>query len=436
MIYVIAIPLALFMINSGGFRTTADTKMYLDAWQVIEGGSIDQWRTPVYPAFLGAIEAAFGELRIETIRDGNDIYDVIVSGPESSTATGHAVVVLQYVALMFAIFYFYKVAKRLARWQWLAGALTLVFTLAVMASGCNHALLSEALSVYGIVFLVDAFLGVVSGKRWSVVGLLLWSIFLVFLRPALAFVPCCVGFMGLCLLLSKGYRQVAVRLIVAGAVTLLLMLGYCLQFKSQYGVFSMSSIGVVNDYAILLEQGVLDASEVEREDMREDVINQQKLVKSMKENWFGKRMVDKYGVQAVNELVQQVSAQHRPQLMGNIPARFCNAMQGDLMWSVLNSAVPVIDFQKSHGIKLWIEFLLIVLYALFVIYLLCKKRLLTVGGIVLAFMVMLLISNWIVVLLGAVNEYSRLLHAGIPLLLLPLASISSHICSSENNADL
>jgi len=51
-------------------------------------------------------------------------------------------------------------------------------------------------------------------------------------------------------------------------------------------------------------------------------------------------------------------------------------------------------------------------------------------------MVMLLISNWIVVLLGAVNEYSRLLHAGIPLLLLPLASISSHICSSENNADL
>jgi len=115
MIYVIAVPLALFMINSGGVRTTADTKMYLDAWQVIEGGSIDQWRTPVYPAFLGAIEAAFGELKIETIRDGNDIYDVIVSGPESSTATGHAVVVLQYVALMFAIFYFYKVAERLAR---------------------------------------------------------------------------------------------------------------------------------------------------------------------------------------------------------------------------------------------------------------------------------------------------------------------------------
>jgi len=66
-IYAIAIPLCLLYIYRIGYLICMDTKTYFDAWISLQNGTIDQWRTPVYPFFLGCIELVLGLMKLNLL---------------------------------------------------------------------------------------------------------------------------------------------------------------------------------------------------------------------------------------------------------------------------------------------------------------------------------------------------------------------------------
>ena len=420
-IYAIAIPLCLLFIYRIGYLICPDTKTYFDALISLQNGGIDQWRTPVYPLFLGCIEFVLGDqiqfvvTSVFDIPQGVPIYFEQITGSDSSLVA-YSVVGIQFIVFLVSLFYFYKIARLLTRSERGSVVFTLLYLFAILISEANNCLITESFSLSAIIFFLYSFVQSIKKDSNSyAIAVLFWSLFLVFLRPSFLYIPCCALFIGLCLLFAKKYRRAAFKNIVVSCITILAMSVYCCQFKNVYGVFSPTSVSVINQYWIASQDGIIDPNEITDNALRTDV---QDLPKPRGE---GKKwLIKRHGAEKINSMVANANELNREQYLKNIWKRFKTA-SGNSMIHCTNDTVIFYLIQQAIGVELRLEIFMMLLYVVLIFY--WRKSRPNEELFYLILIVLLSASNWIVSVLGAPNDFSRLLMANVPLFFLLAADL-------------
>ena len=421
-IYAIAIPLSLIFMFGIGYVVSTDTRSYFNAWQSLQKGCLDQFRTPVYPVIVGCFESIFGEVEFVKSRElvfshGNVLsYYEQITGSVSSLVA-YLVVGLQFIVFLISLLYFYKIARLLTHSERCSVGCTLLYTIVILISGVNNQILTESLSLSATIFFLYSFVqSVKTDSNLYTIAALFWSLFLVFLRPSFLFIPCCALFLGLCLIFIKKYRKPAIKNIVAGLVVMFTTLVYCYQFEKTYDSFSPTLVSVTNQYMIARTGNMIDSCKIEDEALRADI---QSLPSS---GIGGAHLVQKHGAKTINSLVTKANESNRRQYFINILERLYSACESNCLVRCTYKMGIFNSIQLGLGINLRLELYILLLYVVLIFH--WRKSRTDEELIYLLLILLLSFSNWIVAIMGAQAEYSRLLTANIPLIFLLIADFS------------
>ena len=139
------------------YSETADSPTYKDLGNILTG-----LRTPIYPLLLAGLNALFGEPLMNMV-----------------------LVRLQSLVALCALGAFYYTVVRLTHRRYLAGVFTLLFGLQPGVVGYETSVMTESLSISGVVFLVFLLVRYLDDRRkCDAAGLGVLALFLVLLRPA------------------------------------------------------------------------------------------------------------------------------------------------------------------------------------------------------------------------------------------------------------
>lgn len=161
-VYSIAIIGILVNLCLFGWKILADSGGYLDAWEVFLEGRIDWGRTPVYPFFLGVLQACVGK---------SLLYWVVVS--------------VQSIIFLFSVPCFYRLAKIFTGKNNITFWFTVFYSLVPGISSWNNAILTESLAISGTIFLFYfAINGWMKVQASSLLGFTISLCLLCMLRPS------------------------------------------------------------------------------------------------------------------------------------------------------------------------------------------------------------------------------------------------------------
>jgi len=421
-IYAIAIPLSLIFMFSIGYMITTDARSYFNAWQSLQNGNLDPLRTPVYPVIVGCIESIFGTVEFvktrEVVSEGGEVFSYFneIAGPDSSLVA-YSLVGLQFIVFLISLTYFYKLARMLTHSERSSVGITLLYAIFIIFSGINNKILTESISLSATIFFLYSFVqSIKKGSNLYVFSSLFWSLFLIFLRPSFLFIPCCTLFLGVCLLFINKYRKSAAKNIVASFVVMLAVLVYCYQFKNEYGYFSPTLASVANKYMVATSNSDIptEACKIEDDALRTHLLDLHALIR-------GEKVVRDYGVEAVDSLASSINASNREQYFKNILKRLKSAcVDYSIVWSSHKTGL-FSSIQRGLKFKLGLELFVLLLYVVLIFY--WRKSRPDEELIYLFFILMLSFSNWIVAIIAAPNEFSRLLMANVPLFFLLAADL-------------
>lgn len=233
LVYIIAILNIIVLFFRLGICEQPDTESYVQAWnESLSQGRLDLLRTPVYPIFLG-----FGRLL-------------------AGEYFGWVCVIVQQIIFLISIFYFKKLISMVVSSEKIALWIMLCYAIFPVTSGWGNILLTESLAVTGLVFFAYHMLSYMKSKQissifWST-GLLL---FLILLRPAFVYlIP--VSFLFWIISIKEKYPN-AWWGCAAVVLVSLCELGYCYQFKKQFGLFAPSSVSVINMSYLGFQDGLM-----------------------------------------------------------------------------------------------------------------------------------------------------------------------------------
>lgn len=227
-----------------------DTASYIMAGDHWLSGHIDSVRTPVYPLLLKLTGATL-----------------------DSTASLWAIVLLQLAVFLLSIVFF----RRLARRVWDNDAAVFVAGLAYATVPTitlwTAIALTESLTLSVVVFLLYALVRAVDGRSVGQAVLTgAWLVMLVMLRPAMAYLVVAVAMVWVLLLFkSRDLRRVAVAGLAAALTTVLVTVGYMCWFKHTYGLFTMSEVGTCNLYHTLRINNEMDTALIADRPLRAEV---------------------------------------------------------------------------------------------------------------------------------------------------------------------
>jgi len=297
-----------------------------------------------------------------------------------------------------------------------SAGVTILYAIAIIISGVNNKILTESISLSATIFFLYTFVqSITKGSNLYVIAAFFWSMFLVFMRPSFLFIPCCTLFLGLCLLFIKKYRKSATKNIVASFVVIIAVLVYCYQFKKTYDYFSPTLVSLVNKYNMARRGKMINLDEIADDSIRTNIQDLQSLIS-------GEQVVKNYGAEAVDSLISSINASHRELYLISIVKRLKMATIDDsLIWSTHKTSL-FSDIQSWLQIKHGLGLAVLLLYVVLVFR--WRKSRPDEELIYLIVILLLSFSNWIVVIMGAPHEFSRLLMANVPLLFLLIADFS------------
>lgn len=227
MLLAAAEAVVLTLLFSGG-QTFNDITSYLHSWEILQSGQPDIFRTPVYPIFIGII-------------------GLVV--PHSMFAA--AVAACQFALFIVSIRPFAAIARRFFPKGRTAVTLTYIYALFPAITSWCACILTESLAVTMSVFMVHHLLRAAdTGSVKHSAAASLWMLVSVFLRPAMMYMLPVTAVVWIMVLFQKRRRVIAAA--AAGfagvAVTAAAMLAYCSCIERHYGIFTVSSVGMLNDY--------------------------------------------------------------------------------------------------------------------------------------------------------------------------------------------
>lgn len=238
-IYALGTVSALLTLIVFGPVDGGDTLSYLDSWNHFSNGLIDNDRLPAYACVVGLAKAIGG-------------------------AAGEKLVlaIIQNIVGLVALRLFYSVAGRATHSERAAFWSTLVIALLPFYASWHNCIITESFSMSGLIFITYYATALYDGRsRWNLLGFGFWLLFLIFLKPSLAYLlPVSLVAFGIML-----WRKRRLRLNACGGILVVVavtgaMLAYMSAYKDVYGVFASSRVGSLNAYFNMRNNCTLDPS--------------------------------------------------------------------------------------------------------------------------------------------------------------------------------
>ena len=372
---------SLFIILRYGSGKWGDTYTYLYAWDsFLSKGVLDISRTPVYPFLLGIALKFFGD-----------------------SLFGFAIIILQHIISLLSTISLYYTVHVVTKSNTISFCLS-IFYILIANITWNSLLLTESLAcsfVNGIVLFFSL-------------------LFLIFLRPAQ--LPIVVISFFMWLMVCKG-RKIKNSLIgIISCTVVFVLLGfYAFQFKTLYGFYGISNVGDINQYYILRTGEMISSPNYKNT----DTIDKHDLNSINKELTI---LLRTFGSKELHEMVEKTIDGNNITYYKKIGERFITA-KDDTLFTFGN--LPIIStFILVFSPHLNFIYFVLLVFPLF--FLLGKRKNKMLGWISL-YTYLILLSSVLTVIVGAPNDWGRLMYPSFPVLLVVIGiSISFFLYDTDN----
>ncbi len=219
----------------------SDSVTYFAAWDKIINGQPDSLRTPVYPLFVGSMRALFGSL-------GGLI----------------AVITLQSALFVCSIGWMRSLLSHLIDNRRIVFCMTCVYALYPGPLTLCGVVLTEALALAGMTgLLLLSLRAYKTGSQRDIIltGILMLS--MVFLRPALIYLPPCFALLWIVVLcIDRAARQIAAIGLAGCMISIVALAAYSIEIHRLYGFNGPSSVSTINNYHTARGAGALVPAEI------------------------------------------------------------------------------------------------------------------------------------------------------------------------------
>ena len=328
-----------------------DTWSYYGAIDCILKGSINDFRTPVYPIFLALCHFPFREMEMSWI----------------------VIAVVQWAIFMVSVIAFGQLCKRIVGNNVVSLWLTVFYALWPGITLSNNVILTESLAVSGVTFfmycMVKAFQD--NSVKYMLASVLL-VLTLIFLRPIFVYLILAVVLFALCIMFINHtkYRRLAWCAIAGGIICTGFVTLYMAEMKHRYNVFSISTVTTHNNFFFIAEMTPPDSEYAGNDSLRIEL----KEFMESKETDFGKiwgrlyDMLDKYGDARMGQEVNALISDRRSEMAELIMRRFVDAADYPIFF---NMEIGILD---KFTPRIWIIYVLFFVSSILILYGLVKKR--------------------------------------------------------------
>lgn len=377
-IYSLAIVESVFLIVFRGvFSNNPDAPSYISAFDVFMGGQLDSYRTPVYPFVLGTMKLLVGE-----------------------SAFLMATVVFQHLMFLLSIWFFYQTALRMKISPRLTFWMTLFYGCFPYLNVWANRIITESLAISWSVILIYFCTVLLTNEKTDKPS---WKetiryggpfcvifILLLFHRPIFIYlIPVFLLVFGLKATMKSG-RHFAFSGMTATTLTMLCLLLYMNEFRREYGVFSTSEVSSHNNYVNAIIDGLIDNPD--------------------SSGFWGMNPKE------MKDYMDGVYKSHPKETVVAIFHRFFRAADFQLL------------FYRGTQDHLWINvgwvYIILLIYIMVLIPWMVRRK--TFAWISVTLWI-LCVSNIIVAVIGANDEYNRLILPSMPFVLLMLGQVMSPI---------
>lgn len=406
-VYITAILVSVFYWLSPIY-TTVDTATYQSAYYKLISGSIDGFRPPVYPIFIGGIYDLFGDVFGKYVI-------VLVQQLLFILSTGYFLKMLRYVLpdskrIPLCATVFYAAYPGIASWP--------------------HSIMSEPFAILFTVFIAYWMVNIwVKGARLHNVAMLILFVTLaIFTRPAHLFIIPTILVFSLLLIFSKRIRDaltIAVSILIPTVMTLI----YCGEIEQKYGIFSPSEIGTINQFWALRQGHVIQPDDISDTRLREDLISSYEAEKLDRYPYtisqhticdWSFDMHEQYGAKNLEQAVKNAISRSPVDFIKDIVIRLTNASHKPISgWALklplqVEPVITALDFQFNF--LYWV----LAAYGIMLIIYLKKKKGIPVISITFYVMTLFFLAT---IILGAPRSYGRLFVPMIPIFIILVAQI-------------
>lgn len=411
-LYPFAIIWCIIIIIFVDISIPPDGPGYIKAWDVFVNGKIDILRTPVYPIYLGVFKTLFGSEHFL-------LFSVIG----------------QHIIYLISIYFFYKIAILITNSKNVSFYLTLFYTFFPgLCAWCNT-IQTESLAISCNLFFVYWCLllyqkGTI--KRGFFVAL--WLSLLIMLRPIFLYLLPVWGVLWiLCIFQTKKKIQ-AIYGLVGVAFAFCLLLVYMFAFKKAHGIFAPTSVGTINNYYIARQYGLIDPSVIKNKALKLEI---QESIKKHGQCWEGKNdqhpngklwgevhhfFDDNYSLKTMQDAVGASIKKNPIKRIKILGEQAYNGAPNRLFVNYVKGWLYQINqmFNFITGIRINNLYTFLLLYSLVLFCWMYKNKVFAWYSLCLLLMG---ISNVIIVIFGAQQEWGRLLLPSQPLFIIMLGQL-------------
>lgn len=407
--------IVVWSVYSGAGLWHPDSYSYYYAFDVLATGSLDAYRTPLYPMIIGSLRMVFG-MRISLVM----------------------VYIFQSALFLLSIGWIGKMLEDITQNKKIAFWFAAIYGLYPGVLACCGRIMTESITIS----LISALLYLVSEAYYhhsakkailsGVVCVLLWM-----QRPSLMSIPVLLAVMWLCLLFKKdSMRRIAIRGFSASMISLIALGLYSMAFRLEYQRPGVTAISTWNNYLLVRQSHVYTPSAIESPEMMADVdslINVNGIdCENVQIMWLERDFLEnKYGMVEFDKFV-------RGQIEAN-PLKICKFLcldrldrlidancvdTGDDLPAPLRVIMRIVNISNGTAILIFLTGL-----TLLTISDIRRRRISYFTWLIF----IMFAANYFTVWVGAPNAYKRLLAQNYPVLIAVSCWVLSQLaCLSRN----
>lgn len=386
-IYILSILFCIYLTYIFRVDITFDTPTYVNAWSTLLDGHIDKWRTPSYPIFLGIMKTIFGD---------NYLYFVVL---------------VQHLVFLVSVRYFYLLTRCTVTNDKISFFITLFYALYPCVATYNCLIGTSTFVVTGSVFLLYTFLKfyLTNHFRYGVYAFFL-LFFLIFLRPAVVYLlPVTIVAWCIVAYMKKNFLDTSVLFGITGSVVVsICLIVYMFMFKSSYGVFTPSGIGLINQYTVAKAANVIDLNTTGEE---------------LGFYQEAEKYINIMGMEAFSDSLKQSINRDKGKYVKRLWQNVRKASEDNLFEPSYQIGVLGV-FSNLMGPKIKVIYYLFLIYAVLLLRWMMRRKEIAIFP---CFLIMIGVSNYIIIILGSPGEYGRLSLPAMPVYLIMFGQLLNMI---------
>lgn len=398
-IYLISTIYCVVLLFVYQVQFSGDSQSYISAWEIFKNGSIDMWRTPVYPFFLGVLNTLFG-----------DAHYLLIA------------VIIQHIVFLISVRYLYLLAKDVIKSEIIPFFLTAFYALYPCVQTYNCFVQTETFAVVGtIFFLFSAFRLYKDEKKKHGIATFFWLLFLVFLRPSSIYlIPIMILFWSWVYIKNRIIVNPSLWFGFVGCILVGIVLSvYVVGFKRSYGLLTPSGIGIINKYCIARQACIIEpmvSSDVYRENNFKGCVFDHEVAKTMPEVFYESECaISEFGLKEFSDYVSNSISQNK---FSYIKRLFVNVQRSSAD-RLLGTALPESTRWDVITVNLSFLFLLFIIYIILLIKSIKRKRIPCFSMLIC----IIALSHMFVIFFASPDDYSRLTIPVYPIFLIMIGQM-------------